>query len=105
MKHLLLAILGLIVVATTAWALTTVDKQVHCDESKKIISSLVGQDYQEKPQWLGDSETGDSKYILMMNSITKSWTLIQMNDSVACIIGTGNKGTFVSNRRGLSVSI
>jgi len=91
MKHLLLVIAGLLA-AVAAWALTTVDKPVYCDEPKKIISSLVGQEYQEVPVWMGMSESNDSRYILMMNSTTKSWTIIQMNQQVACILGTGDRG-------------
>jgi hypothetical protein len=98
MKHLLLVLLGL-TAAAAAWALTKIDKPVYCDEPKTIISSLVGQDYQERPQWIGVSENNDSRYILMMNSTTKSWTLIQMNEKVACILGTGEKGTFAPNSR------
>jgi hypothetical protein len=97
MKHLLLVITGLLV-AVTAWSLTAVEKTVHCDESKTILSLLVGQEYQEVPIWMGMSESEDSRYILMMNSTTKSWTIIQMNQQVACIVGTGVKGVMAPNQ-------
>ena len=92
MKHLLLAVLLLF--NFTVSAQTTVNRPIVCDETKKIADSLVGQEYQEKLRWHGESETGDTKYVLMVNSKTKSWTFIHMNDKVACILGYGEKSFF-----------
>ncbi len=96
MKYLILSVFLLVILPITAiTAQTVTNKEVYCDDAKKVISSLVTGEYQEKLAWMGDSESGDSKFVLLMNTKTKTWTLIQMNQEVACVLGSGEKGTAV----------
>lgn len=62
-----------------------VDKEVICDETKLVISTLLK--YKEIPVWVGKDET--SRYALLANEQTGSWTLVQFNDTIACVIGAG----------------
>ena len=62
-----------------------VDKEIICDETKVIISTLMK--YKESPVWIGKDDI--SKYALLANEQTGSWTLVQFNDTIACIIGVG----------------
>ena len=76
-----------------------VDKEVFCDDTKKIVNALISNDYKESPQWMGQDDT--SKYMLFANEKTGSWTIIQFNEQFACVLGVGdghklvNKGKFL----------
>ncbi len=66
----------------------TVEKPVICDTPKTVIETLTGKGYQEQPFWIGNDET--SRYILLANERTKSWTILQFNKNIACVLGTGD---------------
>ena len=69
----------------------TVNKPVVCSDLKTIIEVASGEEYKEIPTWVGKDET--SKFVLMINAKTKTWTMIQYNDQVACVLGTGENST------------
>jgi len=68
----------------------TVEKPVVCSDVKTIIEFVSGQEYREVPAWVGKDET--SKFVMMANEKTKTWTLVQFNDQVACVLGSGTDG-------------
>jgi hypothetical protein len=73
-----------------AWAsaqLVTVDKPVDCGSVEVLLSGLMYSEYKEKPIWVGKDE--QSSYSLFVNEKTKTWTLVQFNEKVACVLGTG----------------
>lgn len=76
-------------------AQTMLNKQVLCMDPATIIKALTGEDIQEKIYWVGKSDVDDSKYALFVNTKTKKWTFVQMNDQMACIVGSGDKATTV----------
>lgn len=65
----------------------TVEKQVVCDTTKTVIETLTGRKYQEQPFWVGSDQT--SRYVMLTNETTGTWTFVHFNDTVACILGTG----------------
>jgi hypothetical protein len=65
----------------------TVEKPVVCDTPKTVMETLTGNGYQEQPFWIGNDET--SRYVLLANERTKSWTIVQFNKNIACVLGTG----------------
>ncbi len=69
------------------------DKPVHCSSLKLIIETVSGPGYREEPIWSGRDEK--SKYVMTANKKTGTWTFIQYNDNIACVIGVGEKGTMV----------
>lgn len=71
----------------------TTSKSVVCSDVKTIIEFLSGEDFREMPNWAGKDE--NSRYVLMLNEKTKSWTMIQFNDQVACILGAGTDGSIL----------
>lgn len=71
----------------------TVNKPVVCSDIKSIIEFVSGEEFKEVPSWAGKDE--NSKYIMMSNEKTKTWTILQFNDKIACIIGTGTDGNFI----------
>lgn len=81
-------ILGVLLLPALAYAQpVTVEKPVVCDKVKNVIEYFSGGDIQEQPFWVGTDQK--SRYLMMVNKENKSWTLIQFNDQIACIIGSG----------------
>jgi hypothetical protein len=76
----------------------TVQKPVDCADTATLLRGLSGSDYKERPIWLG-VETGAtlSKYSLFVNEETMTWTLIQFDDKIACVLGTGENSTRIFN--------
>ena len=66
--------------------LIEVDKPVTCSDPKTVIEGLSDQ-YQEQPCWSGRGT--ESKYVLFVNPKTGSWSMVEYNDKVACVVGTG----------------
>jgi len=66
-------------------------KIVICDKTKTVITALIGSELKETPIWLGTDE--NSKYSLFVNEKEKTWTIIQFNDEIACVIGAGTNHT------------
>jgi len=72
----------------------TMQKPVECTDPETLFRGLIGSDYKEKPIWWGvESDTAVPKYSLFVNEQTRSWTLIQFNEKIACVIGTGKAST------------
>lgn len=84
--------------STIAYAIQpfTVEKPVFCTDVKSMIEFLSGEEYREVPAWVGKDEK--SKYVVMANEKTKTWTIIQFNDQVACVLGTGTQGNIVHSK-------
>ena len=81
-------ILGVLLLPALAYAQpVTVEKPVVCDTPKIIIETLSGSGYKEQPFWAGNDTT--SRYIMMVNEKTKTWSFVQFNDNIACVLGTG----------------
>jgi hypothetical protein len=63
------------------------DKPVFCDKTQTVIKALTNENVKEQPIWIGTDE--DSRYSLFANEKEGTWTIIQFNKDVACILGTG----------------
>ena len=96
MKYLLLFVL--VVVGLAAAQSLTVQKPVECADTATLLRGLSGSDYKETPIWLGiQSDAPLPKYSLFVNDQTKSWTLIQFDKKIACVLGTGEASTQIFN--------
>ena len=72
----------------------TVQKSVECTDTETLFRGLINSDYKEKPIWWGvELGSNVSKYSLFVNEQTKSWTLIQFDEKVACVLGAGENST------------
>ncbi len=67
-------------------------KPIICDETQKVIKSLT-ENYKEKPIWLATGE--GTKFSLLVNKETGSWTLLQFTAEVACILGVGKDSELI----------
>jgi hypothetical protein len=76
----------------------TVQKPIECADTVTLLQGLIGNDYKEKPIWLGiEPGATVSRYSLFVNEETKSWTLIQFDEKIACVLGTGEASTQIFN--------
>ena len=74
-------------------AQTVIDKPIVCTETATLLSSLASEEINERIHWGGKSDENESNYFLFVNQKTKTWTLVQLNEKIACILGTGLRST------------
>lgn len=89
MKKLALALLFGSVNSIAHAQMFTTEKTMVCDSAQKIMKALLADNFKEMPIWIGKSDQDDSKYSIFSNEKTKTWTILQFNDKIACILGTG----------------
>ena len=71
-----------------------IQKPVTCTDTKMLLQGLTSSDYKETAFWLGIEPGAEvSKYSVFVNQQTKTWTIIQFNDKIACVLGTGTEST------------
>lgn len=73
----------------------TINKPIVCEETSVVLTTLFSGDYQEFPIWMGNGE--NSRFSLFANEETKSWTLIQYDEKIACVLGVGTQYRMVFN--------
>ena len=73
-----------------AWAQepVIVEKKIACNWLNPVLENLA-QQYQERPVWVGRQD--NTNYSLLVNPERGTWTLIQFNKEIACVIGSGNQ--------------
>lgn len=64
-----------------------INKAIVCGEFDSIINRLTGKTYREYPMWIGDTE--HTTISLFVNTSTGTWTLLEHNNEVGCILGAG----------------
>lgn len=70
------------------------EKTVSCGSAFRMLEFLE-RDYNEKQVWVGiDMSSPNESYMaLLMDRSTGKWTVVQYNTHVACILGSGIRGT------------
>ena len=92
MKYILL--LALLIPALGSAQPIVIQKPVTCTDTKALLQGLSGSDYKETPMWLGIEPGAEvPKYSVFVNQQTRTWTIIQFNDQLACVLGTGTDST------------
>jgi hypothetical protein len=84
MKNILFALL-LLPALVNAEAVR-VDKTVVCTKLETMLTEISVK-YKESAVWIGNKEK--SQYVLAMNPTTTTWSLIEYDDKIACLIDTG----------------
>ena len=89
MQYLLLAVLCLISSVASAQQMYDTNRKVKCGDVKLLIESLSGEEYSEEPIWIGSSDDTNTKTAVMVNNKTLTWTIIQYDSKVACVLNIG----------------
>jgi hypothetical protein len=63
---------------------------------QSIIRGLT-ENYNEKPVWTARNPVDDTRFALFVNNKEGTWTLLQMTQEIACIIGVGQESSFISD--------
>jgi hypothetical protein len=83
--------LGVLFLPVLAVAQVKVEKTVVCGPTTEVFESIA-KEWKEAPVWASHLE--DSRIVLTANEKTKTWTIIQFNETVACVIEAGEKYQF-----------
>ena len=88
----------LLMVSVIAFALAQstaveINKKVVCDDTKTLLDTLLNE-YKESPVWAGTDDK--SKYSLLINQETGTWTMIQFDKNTTCILGVGEQSRAIS---------
>ena len=97
MKYILTFLTSLLCLTVVAQPMTT-KKEVYCDNTDKLLLILQNGDFEELPIWFGKGDGKAPNYSLLVNQKTKSWTMIQFNNELACVIGTGENFNFLDKK-------
>jgi hypothetical protein len=66
-----------------------INKPVTCENTLLIFQALLEQ-AGEKPIWVGKGDGVDtSRTVILANEKTKSWTIVQFDKNMACVLGSG----------------
>jgi hypothetical protein len=89
MKKLSVALLFCLI-SSIAHAQQIVDlvKPLKCSDAQSVMS-YFSINFQEAPLWVGKTTTG-THITLLVNKETKSWTMIEYDASIACVLGAGD---------------
>lgn len=71
----------------------TVEKSVQCERAEVVIKELLLGEYKEQPVWIGNDQV--SRYSVFANPKTGSWTLLQFNEKIACVLGSGGSSELI----------
>lgn len=76
-----------------------VDNKMVCNATRIVLAEIAKSDYREVPLWVGDiSKESKVKLAIVANEKTGSWTLLQYNDEVACLMSMGEGFRFVKTQ-------
>ena len=66
-----------------------INKPVTCDSTLLVFQALLEQ-AGEKPIWVGKGDGVDtSRTVILANEKTESWTIVQFDKNMACVLGSG----------------
>lgn len=68
------------------------EKPVKCGRAQLVLQVLE-EKYDEKQVWVGVDAQTKSNIALLMNRNGTTWTMIQYNNSIACILAAGTQSS------------
>jgi hypothetical protein len=68
------------------------NKPVKCGDAQWVMNHFTGE-YGEKPLWVGKDANSNSYVTLLINRETRSWTLLQYDGKMACVLSVGESAS------------
>lgn len=97
MRTILLAVL--LLVSSVSHAQQQLSKPVLCGEPKQVLEAFQGDRYREVVRWTGkDIKNEDHIYIVLSNFNTGTFTILEVWDKAACVLGAGTGSTFFTGK-------
>lgn len=72
----------------------SINKPVQCGPTELILSAV--ETFNEKPLWIGNGDK-ETKLLIFVNYSTTTWTLVEMDKTVACVLAIGQGFGILSN--------
>lgn len=88
MRKTIAAIALLISSTTFAQEVINLTKVLKCSDAEVVMNHFA-ENYGEKPVWVGKTTNG-THVTLLVNKEKRSWTLIEYDSRLACILGAGD---------------
>ena len=88
MKHTSVALLFCLTsLIAHAQQIIDLQKPLKCSDAQSVISYFAD-NFDEKPLWVGKTTTG-THITLLVNKEKRSWTMIEYDAAMACVLGAG----------------
>jgi len=87
MKKFILSLL--LSVSTVAYSQQENAKPVLCMDTKEMFDAIF-EKYNETILMVLDQDSFPNKIVLTVNNTTKTWSLIEYDNELACLLGSGN---------------
>jgi hypothetical protein len=68
------------------------NKPMKCGDAEFVIRHFA-QEYGELPLWVGKEKQSSSYITLLVNKDKKTWTMVQYDSKLACVLGAGEGGS------------
>lgn len=86
MKYIFAA---LVLISSVAHAqLSEYERRFTCGKTQFVISALT-RNAQEKPIWSGTDPQSGTETMILQNTRTLTWTVIQYDQTMACVLHSG----------------
>lgn len=67
--------------------LRTIDKKIVCTTADNLSQAIANSSFKESPVWIAKDDT--SSWAIVASQETGTWTLIQFDNNIGCIVGSG----------------
>ena len=91
MKRKLILLLALLSSMVYAQEIIRLTKEMKCSNAEFIMNEF-SQNWGESPIWVGKTDH-DTHITLMVNKTKRTWTIIEYNARIACVLGVGEGGS------------
>ena len=71
-----------------------VSKPMKCADVHFLMQDLT-EEYKEKLLWVGKTESDASYIAIMQNKENGTWTVIQYDSKIGCVLGVGRLGSAI----------
>ena len=88
MKKLITILVAALLTTAAIPESTQAKKNVLCDDTKTMYNELINGEYAERPVWGGEGDK--TKFILLINKQTGTWTFIEFLNDTSCVLGVGD---------------
>jgi hypothetical protein len=82
-------ILSLLLAVSTIACSKEMNKPVLCMDTKEMFDAIF-EEYHETILMVFDQDSFPNKIVLTVNPATKTWSLVEYNTEIACLLGSGN---------------
>lgn len=88
MRKTIITLVLLFSTTTFAQEIINLTKSIKCSNAESVMQYFTEQ-YKEMPVWVGKTTNG-THVTLLVNKEKRSWTLIEYDSRLACILGAGD---------------